>query len=653
MKNGDLNGTIERARIAGRIAIVSLVLSFLFTVLVAVAGPALKWAGMETFTLSLYPAVLALVFSICALAHSVFLRKMNEEEQEKILLEQRKSNVNSILDVSEDVRFTARRTLENYNKYIPSAVSLFVFLISIPAFWYFWRHSTLGATETGTLVLTPKNPINLAFLCAISALFAYFTGVFLIGQSRVSEFRCLRPVGSWLVFFAIVLSVSAISALLVYYGKTGWAPTLTRIVFWILAVLAAELLVSFVIEFYRPRTLEEIRPVYESRLLAIFTEPGGVMRNISDSLDYQFGFQISRTGIYLVLRKAIIPALMLWCAVLWLFTCIAEVSPGEIGIREIFGAVDRSEKPLEPGIHVKLPWPCERILRVPVKTVQEATLGSVLTPGRNAKVILWTGDNYQHENKFLVASKQRGDSDAINESILEVSLPVFYTADPDRPFDYALNFDNVQETLLAIGQAEATRYFASTDFITDISSGRKQIVDTLYSRIQEACDRVHLGIKLVGINMHDAHPPIGKTSPDGEQLGNSIDVAGAFQDVVCAQEEAAEMISKAKEYEITMNASAEVESRRILSNAEVYRYDKANVALADSARFQSQLESYSKGQDMYRLRAYLDFLENDCKDIRKYIISNGIDVRNFVLNLEEKPSLDLLNADINLLTDPQ
>ena len=274
MKIGDLSGTIERARLAGRIAIISLVLSFILAIVVIVAGPATKWAGMELFTLSLYPVTLAFLFSVCALVHSAFLRKMAEEEQEKLILEQRKSNVNSILDVSEDVRFTAKRTLENFDKYIPSAVSLLVFLLSVPAFWYFWKHSTLGAADPATLVLTPKNPINLAFLGAISALFAYFTGVFLVGQSRIREFRYLRPVGSWLICFAIVLFVSAVSALFINYGKTGWAAPLTKIFFWILAVFAAEHLVSFIIEFYRPRTLEEVRPVYESRLLAIFTEPG-------------------------------------------------------------------------------------------------------------------------------------------------------------------------------------------------------------------------------------------------------------------------------------------------------------------------------------------------------------------------------------------
>ena len=646
MKKGDLSGIVERARLAGRIAVISLVLSFLLALVVTVAGPATKWAGLEIFTLALYPASLALIFSVCALLHAAFLRKTAEEEQEKRILEQRKSSVNSILDVSEDVRFTAKRTLDNFNKYIPSAVSLLVFLLSVPAFWFFWRNSSLGATDTAALVLTPNNPINLAFLCAISALFAYFTGVFLVGQSRVSEFRYLRPVGSWLICFAIVMFVGAISALFINYGKTGWAAPLTKIIFWILAVLAAELLVSFVIEFYRPRTMEDLRPVYESRLLAIFTEPGGVMRNISDSLDYQFGFQISKTGIYLVLRKAIIPALMVWACVLWLFTCITEVNPGEIGIREVFGAVNRDSTPLEAGIHLKWPWPCERILRVPVKNVQEATLGSVLNTGKAAKVILWTGDNYQHENKFLVAVKQQGKTGAQLASILEVSLPVFYTADPEHPFDYALNFDNVQETLLAVGQAEATRYFASTDFITDISSGREQVAVTLYERIQAACDRINLGIRLVGINMHDAHPPIASASDGG------IDVAGAFQDVVCAQEDAVEMISRANEYSITTVESAKVESTRILGEAEAYKYDTASVALADASRFESQLESYLHLPGMYKLRTYLDFLENDCRDIRKYVLSSEIDVRNLVLNLEEKPSLDLLNTDINLLASP-
>ena len=113
------------------------------------------------------------------------------------------------------------------------------------------------------------------------------------------------------------------------------------------------------------------------------------------------------------------------------------------------------------------------------------------------------------------------------------------------------------------------------------------------------------------------------------------------------------MISKANEYSITTVESAKVESTRILGAAEAYKYDTASVALADASRFESQLESYRHLPGMFKLRTYLDFLENDCSDIRKYIISNEIDVRNLVLNLEEKPSLDLLNTDINLLTNPK
>ena len=47
-----------------------------------------------------------------------------------------------------------------------------------------------------------------------------------------------------------------------------------------------ELVVNFIIEFYRPRSLGESRPVFESQLLSLFTEPGGVLRNIASALDY-------------------------------------------------------------------------------------------------------------------------------------------------------------------------------------------------------------------------------------------------------------------------------------------------------------------------------------------------------------------------------
>ncbi len=648
MNIGNYHSSIEKSRLSGRLALISILLTLALAIIVFLAGPALKWAGMETFTLSLFPAITALIYAITALIQAILYRRMVEEEDEKRILERRKSNVNSILDVAEDVRFTAAHTLDNFNKYIPSAVSALIFLCAVPALWYFWKNSTIGAEDTLQLVLTPKNPINLAFLTAMMAIFSFFMGIFLVGQSHVREYRFLRPVGSWLIFFAIISITSAISALFINFGKSGWTTQLTKLIYACCAVLTAELLVSFIIEFYRPRNAKEQRPVYESRLLALFTEPGGFVRNMADSLDYQFGFEVSRTGIYLFFRKAIIPAVMIWIFFLWIFTCVAEVKPGEKGIRERFGAIDRTQTPLEAGIHIKMPWPCERIMRVPTDIVQVVTIGTSSKSKEGYRVILWTGDHYQTEDNFLVAVDRAENSGPFPVSILEVSLPVFFTASPEHVYDYAYNFDDVNKTLKAIGQAEATNYFASTDFSKDISSGREAVAKNLHQRIQQTCDELELGIRIVSVNMHDAHPPV-KSNP---QDNTNISVAEAFQSVVCAQEEAVTTISKAREYETQTLENAKVERMQILGKAEAYRYDTEHVAFFDAARFESQLASYHKMPGMFELRTYLDFLENDCKDIRKFIISDQIDVKNYVLNLEEKASLDLLDTDLNALAKP-
>lgn len=651
MNNSNLNSSLEKARLCGRLAFISLLLSLFLTLTVFIAGPATNWAGMETFTLALFPAIVVLIFSICALVHAILYRKTLQEEDEKQILERRKSSVNSIIDVSEDVRFTAGHTFENYNRYIPSAVAILVFLLSIPALWYFWKNSTLGAEDTIKLVLTPKNPINLAFLQAMLAIFSFFMGIFLVGQSHVKEFRVLRPIGSWFIFFALMVFIGAISALTLHLGKSGWIAPLTKIFFGIIAILSAELLFSFIIEFYRPRNLQEQRPVYESRLLALFTEPGGIVRNLSESLDYQFGFEISRTGIYRFVQRAIIPATLIWLFVLWLFTGIAEVSPGELGIRERFGFVDRDSVPLESGVHLKLPWPCEKIVRVPIDIVESISIGTM--PAKKSaeasRVILWTGEHYLAEDNFLVAVDRTENSGPFPVSILEVSLPVFYTADPDHIYDYALNFNDIKNTLKTIGQAEATSYFASTDFSKDISSGREAVAKNLHERIQHTCDSLELGVRIVSVNMHDAHPPV-KEDPSNPKVKS---VAEAFQTVVCAQEEATMTISKAGEYATRIRESAKVERMQILGKAQAYEYDTSRVATADAARFESQLTSYRAMPEMFELRTYLDFLENDCKSLRKFIISDKINVKNYVLNLEEKASLDLLDTDIDLLAKPK
>ena len=668
-----LSAALERGRLAKNLAIAGIVLSAALSLTVFLVGPIYHWSGMELFTLGLLPFVLALIYAVSASVYAALYTKMIGQEEEKILLERRKSTVASILDISEDVRFTAKHSLANFEKYIPPFVAVLCFALCTAGIIAFWTNSLTGGATAETLgSLIPKNPINLAFLSAIAAVFSFIGGIFFVGQSHVKEFRYLRPVGSWLILGATVMFISAICALLIHAGSTGYEVIAAKIVFFIYALLTAELLINFVVEFYRPRSRDaEQRPVYESRLLSIFTEPGGVMRNIAESLDYQFGFKVSKTWIYTFAQKHLIPALLLWAFLFWIFTCVAEVNPGEVGIRQRFGAFPKDQSVLDPGVHLKLPWPCEKIIRVPVDKVNAITIGATIDKDKVANaatVVLWTGSHssYMEEAPFLVATRMEGempkapaankdgesDSSMLPASLLEVSMPLYFKAKKDQPYLYAVQFADVSEAILSIGRAEATQYFASTDFMKDLSYGREEVVSVLRNLIQEKCDRLNMGVDIISVGMHDAHPPVGKAKEDGspdDTPGAMPNVAEAFQDVVCATEDATSEKYKAEETAVQTVQAASALAMKITADAEAYKFNVTEVAKTDAFRFVSQLTAFRNQPSLFQLRTYLDFLENDCKEMRKFVVSSGIDTRNYMVNLETKPSLDLLDTDVSVL----
>ena len=638
----NLTAVLERAGLAVKLSIIASILSAVLSVIILLTGPVYEWAGFATYTLALIPFTIAFICALMAWIHSKLTEKAIRDEEEKLILQKRKESKLSILEISEDVRFTAGRNLLNFEKYVPSTVSVLMTIVLAAVLVYFWSALIFRSEDAATLAtLVPKQPIVLAFLSAMCAAFSLFLGIFLAGQSHVTEFRWLRPVGAWLMAGSLVMCFTLISSLLTQFEFKSWDGFFSKVTYFALAVLCVELLLSFISEFYRPRNQMEDRPVYESRLLSLFTEPGGIMRNIADSLDYQFGFKVSKTWIFGFFERAILPAILLWLLLFWIFTVVTEVAPGEVGVRERFGAVSKDHKVLEPGIYFKLPWPFETVRRIPIDRIQEVVVGSRFEKdGKLLKpaVVLWTTAHSEKDSPvstgFLVANDaMEGTEVASAVSILEITLPVSYKVRKDQVYNYAFKFENVQKMVKDVSEQEATRYFASTDFIRDMSTGRLEVSRNLRNRIQSAVDKAGLGVEIYTVNLLDTHPPLKEVAP-------------AFEEVFCAQEEMGTEIEKAEAYKTEVLADAKINVLEITSEAETYKYNVEKVSGADAFRFKSQLEAYRKMPEMYKLRTYLSFLETDCEPLRKYIVASSIPYQILELNAEEKPRMDLTDTDL-------
>ncbi len=662
-KQSDIRSMIDNARLMTKLAVIGGAVSLILLVLTLILGvirPAV--AGSDLFSLAAVPYSIALLFSVAAMIYGMLGSSAAQEAEEKLLLDKRLES--RALNVEEDVRFTAGRSFENYRRFAPYVLALLgavLVAVLLIVFHNYWGGRLNGKTA-------PENALNAAVLSFIMMLISVFAGAFFVGQSRNTSFRWLRAVGGWLLAGFGVMFASMIVSVFTHNGVTLLDGYAAKVVFWIFAVLGAEFIVSFIIEFYRPRTFKETQPIFESRLLSLFTEPGGVMRNIALALDYQFGFKVSGTWLYSFIERSFFPVILFWAVILWGFTMIHEVGPSEVGVRVRLGKVV-SQELLQPGIYWTMPWPFGRIDRYSCTEVQQVVVGEHADSHADAEedapddghghgkskkddgekpmaVVLWTNPHGGEANNFIVAVAPEGGDRATSEersaasiSFIRMEIPIMYRIRPDGVMDYAFKNLNPRETLLKIGEQATTEYLASVSLMRIMAEGRMEAEKEIASRVQILADQHELGVEILGVTILDSHPPVEKVAP-------------AYQNVIGAMEEREATILKAEEYRVKTLPAAESRAQRIEADAASYSFKITTVAAAESERFKTQLDTYKVMPGMFRLKAYLDFLEKDCSSIRKFVVASGLENEVYELNFEEKERLDLVDTDITSLTNP-
>lgn len=651
-----LREAIDNAALMSKLSVFGGVISLVLLLLVLILGIIrFNFADSDTFSLGVVPFSLALLFAIGGTIYGALNGAAAKEEEEKKLLEKRKASHHAF-DVEEDVRFTSGRSFSNYKKYAPyalTAVAVVLMGLELYLFYRYWGIREFGPSGESTT--------QALFLSTIIMIISVLSGAFFVGQARMKAFRWLRPVGAWLILGFVVMLLATASGLINRMENPFWLESdhyFRNGLMVIFVLLGIELVINFVMEFYRPRTLEEPKPIFESSLLALFTEPGGVMRNIANTLDYQFGFKVSSTWIYSFFERSLCPLIVLWLAVLWAFTMLVEVGPNEVGVKQNFGKI-AERKLLEPGLYVTYPWPFGSIKKVSCDKLHQVVVGAheddheeeeeeVEDDGHGhnqpkkkkdtsalAKtVIQWTEEHVHEENNFLVATRQEGDSSNSSAiSFLGMHMPVQFHIRKDGVFQYLYGNRDSDKILLKISEMVATEYFASAPLMEVMSTQRGVAGEIMRKRIQEEADRLDLGVEVVCVTLAGVHPPVEKVAP-------------AFQSVIGAMEQKEKMILDAQTYAEQVIPATQAARTQIISSAEAERYRTVQVARAESERFNQQLTAYKVLPELYQLRTYLSLLENNTDEVRKFVLSSTLDKEIYELNFETKAQIDLLDADL-------
>jgi len=426
---------------------------------------------------------------------------------------------------------------------------------------FVWHGIPKPGTFWAPIVHTPFAIVGLAIFMIGTFLYARYTS----GMAHTAEWQLLRGCGAYLLGNSL-----AMMALMIAFGVLAYSPTTTSVehvlayVFPVLMwLLAAETTINFVLDIYRPRTPGvEPRAAYDSRLLGLLAEPGGIASSIAEALNYQFGFQVSQTWFYQLLARAFVPLLLTGVLALWLLTGVVIVQPYERVIIERFGTqlnpggVDANgqprPQPLMPGLHFKLPAPIDRARAYNTGQLHQISIGfsqwdAVPDYEKDRKgVQLWTDTQHlglDHFN-FLVGISQKSEEESATAParapeavtsrapvhMMRMEVVIQYRICADELYRYSRVMTEPDRKLRDAAWSEVVRYAASTTVDDLLSRDLAALGEFLRKRINERTRDLGLEVAYVGVT--NIHP--------------ETTVANAFREVIGAEQQKVAAIREAR-----------------------------------------------------------------------------------------------------------
>ncbi len=397
----------------------------------------------------------------------------------------------------------------------------------------------LGALSGGPGEPAGGGAVGMVF-CVLVAFLGFLLSRYATGMSRRKEWRPLRASGSYLLLCVLFVAATAVA----FGARTQGYDGVGRIVAWVavaaLFVQAAELLLNFVMDLYRPRVPgQEQRLSYDSRLLALMAEPGRVGRSLAEAVNYQFGFEVSKTWFYQLVGKAFVPLVVLAALVLIGMTSIVVVPAGEEAVVLHWGR-PQEYRVLSPGLHFKWPWPVDTATWFDTGKVRQVMLGAGrerteqelettrVDKGvfKGRELLVWTQEHGRREElDFMIAippdrvdPEDAADQQRPPVNLIKLVAIVQYKI--DDVYKWGFDVKDAPRLLEYAAYREMTRYCASATLTeplpgeTDrpeaiMTYGRKQAADELRRRIADAvgADGLDLGVNVTYVGLLAVHPP--------------------------------------------------------------------------------------------------------------------------------------------------
>ncbi len=276
------------------------------------------------------------------------------------------------------------------------------------------------------------------------------------------------------------------------------------------------------------------------------------------------------------------------------------IGPSELGVLQRFG---RYEATLGPGLHLRWPWPIERVQTVAPDRVRSLEIGFRAARRPDALTVGWEsthgrsqGDPAEDEALLLT-----GDS-----RYVELAATLEYAIDGEDPESlrrFVFEVDAAEAAVRSLAESAVREVVSRRELLDLLTAGRRAAEEAAAELLQNRLRVDRFGIAVRRIAFQDIHPPLA--------------VLDVYREVSRATSDRQRRINEAGAYRDQVLAEVTGRSQALRHAAEAARARQLALAAAAADRFSSLLEArqYAPSLTDFRLfwKAVADALAGKAK----------------------------------------
>jgi len=329
------------------------------------------------------------------------------------------------------------------------------------------------------------------------------------------------------------------------------------------------------------------------------------------------------TGVRLTAPRLRVAAM----ALIYLGSGVFTVAPGEIGLRTRFGRIVDSH--LEPGLHLRLPWPIEQHVVVQTDRIRRIEVGfrsagrrESAERGFGRQALTLAGPGFPAPPSGAVSfwfHKEKVSDESLlltgDANIIDVAFTAQYQVKDAVAFVYNVADGDALVKSVTIGALRARIATMTVDAI--YTTERDAVAERVVRDVQQTLDAYGTGIRMVAVSLLSVHAP--------------EEVHAAFRDVASAQEDKILIVDRATTFAREAVNLAEGDAAAMIETARAFKDQKILEAEGDALAFTLREKEYRRAPDLTRFRLHVEALEDVLPTTQKILRPGASDLKDFDL----------------------